>query len=306
MKFVILLTLVMLPFLAHSQGLEEVRKLHFERIGTCDQTIFSDDQYLIVGLPKNSEGRYGVRVDSLLHDSNVYDVHTADRVVESRIRGNILYLLTQTTFEAWNLVTKDVVFSYKTHPRLPVKPKLKEHATGFVLKGDRAILSHGVLGVAVLDMKSGFFVKLLPMITVSNSRDIDLVDADTAILAIDNDDEGAFKGFYVMDLTTNEFVKTINLANPYPTSVRVLDNNRLISVFFNAIWKYDLNASLSATEAKPNRITHRFPGLRAVELYGKVHFDKKYLYACFKQFNLEDDSFSFHTLTYDLEILKLN
>jgi hypothetical protein len=306
MKSLLLITLFSaISVFAQGQPLEEIRKSHFERIGACDQTIYSNDQYLIVGLPKNSQGHYSVRVDSLMQDNSVYDVLASDRVVEARIRDNILYLLTQTTFEAWDLTKRNSIFSYKTHPRLPAQAKLKQRATGFILRGDWAVISHGVLGVAVMDMKSGFFVKLLPMITVSNARDIDLVDADTAILAIDNDAEGAFKGFYLMDLKTNEFMKTISLTNPYPTSVRVLDNNRLMSVFFNAIWKFDLKESLAAKEAKPNRITFRFPGLKAVELYGKVHFDDKYLYACFKKFNLDNDTFSFHTLTYDLDVLKL-
>lgn len=296
--------LLLISSFAHALPKEEIRKAHFERIGTCDQTIYSDEEFLVVGLPKNSQGKYSVRVDSLNSNNEVFDLSANDRVIESRIRNGILYVLTQTTFEGWRLSDKTHLFSYKTHPHLQSNSWGKQKATGFVLRNDWAIISHGTLGASVLDIKSGYFVKLLPMLSVSSARDIDLIDADTAILAIDNDSEFSFKGFYVMDLKTNEFVKQIRLKNPYPTSVRVLDNNRLMSVFFNAIWKFDLTQTLASEEATPNRITFRFPGLRQVELYGKVHFDSKYLYACFRQYH-DDDSITFHTLTYDLDVLKL-
>ena len=76
--------------------------------------------------------------------------------------------------------------------------------------------------------------------------------------------------------------------------------------FFNAIWKFDLNRSVQATEAKPLIRAWQFPGLVLVDMVGKVHFDESNMYSCFKVID-EQTGFTAPTaLTFALQPLKLD
>jgi hypothetical protein len=170
----------------------------------------------------------------------------------------------------------------------------------------KAVISHSTLGFTILDLKSGLVQKLLPMPTISSAQDIAILNADTAIVGVDNDSEATFRGLYLMDLKTFEIVKQIKIDNAFVSSVRVLDN-RLMLGFFNAIWKFELNKTIEATkEPFPTRRAWKFPGLFLVDMKGKVFFDNKYLYACFNTMDAETNEREIRPLAVDLKELKLN
>jgi hypothetical protein len=291
-------------------SLEDIRKSIYEGIGACDQAVFTNDDYFATSLRPVVPGVGHVQIYSLKNPSDVINISTDARVSDIKIEGDTAYILTGITLEAWSLSNKRRLFIYKSHPQASAALNWRERASGFILNsnrnGNQAIISHGVLGVTVLDLATGEFTQLIDMPTVSSAQDIARVDADQAVLAVDNDDEGTFRGMYLLDLKTFQITRQIKIDNAFPSAVRVLDNNRLMMIYFNAVWKFDKTSALSAKEARPLRRAWRFPGLEVVDMQGKVAFDQKHLYACFKTWNSKTDERRQVPLAFDLEKLQLN
>lgn len=303
MKNFIFIILVSLGFqFAQAQtSIEDVRKQIYESQSSCDQAVFTDENYLALSYPN-----YVVRVFSLLDKSLVLEVPTGHRVSDIKIQNDILYVLTGARLVAWEIKNKKPVFGYLTHPNVSDASDWRDKAAGFILKDNKAVIAHGVSGITVLDLANGKFLKVMPMPTISSAQDITFVDANTAALAIDNNDEGQFRGIYLMNLSTFEITKQIKIDNAFPSAVRVLDQNRLMMVYFNAVWKFDLDQVLtSKKEPKPNRRAWQFPGLFIVDMVGKVAFDQKNLYACFKTLDQKTDERKLVPLAIDLKTINL-
>ncbi|MFL5812347.1 MAG: hypothetical protein ACJ763_02120 [Bdellovibrionia bacterium] len=292
---------------ANASSIEDTRKAIFEGVGTCDQAVFTNDQYLAVSLLPFVPNVGHVRVYSLKDPSHVTDISTHSRVTDIKIEGDTAYVLTGWTIEGWSISSGKQLFQYASHPQASPGLNLRERAQGFVLSGKRAVIAHGVLGVTVIDLESGKTIKTLPMPTVSAAQDIALVNADKAVLAIDNNDERQFRGMYLMNLRTLGFTKQIKIDNALPSAVRVLDNDRLMLVYYNAIWKFGKTQALAATkEPRPSRRAWQFPGLNVVDMQGKVAFDQKNLYACFKTWDSQTDERDYKPMAFDLKALQLD
>lgn len=287
--------------------IEETRKAIFESVGTCDQAVFTNDDYMALSLHPLVPNVGHVRVYSLKDPSSVFDISTHSRVADIKIEGDTAYVLTGLTFEGWSISNKKQLFQYVSHPQAAPGLDLRERAQGFIISGKRAVIAHGVLGVSVIDLETGKVIKTLPMPTVSAAQDIALVNANQAVLAIDNNDERQFRGMYLMNLRTLEFTKQIKIDNALPSAVRVLDNDRLMMVYYNAVWKFGKTQALAATkEPKPFRRAWQFPGLEVVDMQGKVAFDKKNLYACFKTWDSQTDERNYKPMAFDLKSLQLD
>lgn len=306
MKYMFALSLLLVGHLALAQTKEEIRKNVYEGLTTCDQAVYTDDDYMASSLPTGVMKTGHIRLINLNDTQDVTDFPAKDRVVDIKIRQGVVYVLTQTAFEAWNIKQKTALFSYPSHPYSKAVPHWRERASGFILNGDHAVISHGILGASVLDIKTGAFIKTIRMPTLSSAQDIAAVNASTAVLAIDNDAEATFRGMYLMDLNSYEFSKQIRVDNAFPSAVRVLDNNRLMLIYFNAVWKFDLNTALKSEEARPNRRTWQYPGVYLVDMVGKVAFDKKNLYACMNLMDEKTGARKVKPMAFDLETLKLN
>ena len=292
----------------------ELRQQAFENLDSCDQAVFMDDQYVVASVNEGgftgrptASGQRGhvVRVVPLLNPVKSMFIEVAERASDVKIENGILYILTSKTFEAWDLKTEKQLYIYLTRPDLSSQLHWRKVASGFVLHQGRAIISHSTLGLSVIDLSSGKFIKLLEMPTKSSAQDIALLNENEAVIAVDNDAEAAFHGIYILDLKTLQISKQINVDNVFPSSVRVLSGNRLMLNFFNAIWKFDLNTAIVAKEAKPNRRAWKFPGLYVVDMVGKVHFDDKNLYSCFKIVDEQTGAQSVKPLAFDLQNLGL-
>ena len=306
LKFVFLLISIFSSSIIYSQDISEIRKKTFEQLKTCDQAIFSDDHYLAVSFPNEATGMGHVHIESLI-DNEIFDLPAKDRIVDIKIQDDKIYLLTLTTIEAWNIKEKNFLFSYPSNPQITKTDSWRKKASGFILKDNKAIISHGTLGFSILELSSGQFQKILPMPTVSSAQDITLLNSETAIVAVDNDDEAAFRGLYLMDLKSLEIVKQIKIDNAFSSSVRILDNNRLMLGFFNAIWKFDLNKTIVATkEPFPTRRAWKFPDLYLTDMKGKVFYDEKYLYGCFNTMDSQTNVRRIKPLATDLHVLKLD
>jgi hypothetical protein len=292
---------------ANAASIEDTRKAIFEGVGTCDQAIFTNDEYMAVSLLPLVANVGHVRVYSLKDANNVTDISTHSRVTDIKIEGDTAYVLTGWTIEGWSISGKKQLFQYASHPQAGPGLDLRERAQGFILSGKQAVIAHGVLGVSIIDLESGKVIKTLPMPTISAAQDIALVNANQAVLAIDNNDEGQFRGMYLMNLRTLEFTKQIKIDNALPSAVRVLDNDRLMMVYYNAIWKFGKTQALAAKkEPKPVRRAWQFPGLNVVDMQGKVAFDQKNLYACFKTWDSQTDVRDNKPMAFDLKSLQLN
>lgn len=300
-----LLVACLLGVVAHGESKEALREKIFTSASSCDKAVYTDENYLIFSLPPGAQGLGYLQVNSLVKTDEVLNLPAADQVEDVKVRDGILYILTGSTLEAWNLADKKQLFTYKTHPRAHKGANWRHKATGFILNEGLAVVSHGSVGISVIDLSNGGFVKLLPMPTVSAAQDIALLNSNVAILAIDNDDQAMFSGFYVMDLKALSIIRTIKVDNVFPSAVRVLDNNRLMMIYFNAVWRFNLTQTLNSKQAQPVSRAFRFPGLGVVDMVGKVAFDKKNLYSCFKDMD-EKGRRTIKPLVFNLESLQLN
>jgi len=302
----VLMNLVTTLAMAQTPAKADLRKQLFEGLKTCDQSVYTNEEYLAVGMPITGIRTGHVKVISLNQPSKVMDFSTSDRVVDIKIQKDSLYILTLTTLEVWSLSQNKNLFVHSSHPYVTVGSSWRQKASGFILKDNLAVISHGTLGFSILDLASGAFVKTLNMPTVSSAQDIDLVNANTAVVAVDNDDEAQFRGMYLMDLQRMEIIKRIPIDNAFPSAVRVLDNNRLMMIYFNAVWKFDLNAALNSSgEPLPSRRSWKFPNLFIVDMRGKVAFDDKNLYACFNNDDAQTGARKIQPLAIDLATIML-
>jgi hypothetical protein len=286
--------------------IEDIRKSVFEGLGACDQAIFTNDEYFAVSLKPLRPGVGHLRVYSLKDSTQVIDLATQSQILDVKIEGDTAYLLSGTTFEAWSLSSQKQLFIYPSHSQAGAGLNWRQRAQGFVLNGGRAIIAHGTLGASVLDLKTGEVVKVLSMPTISSAQDIALVDANRAVLAIDNDAEATFRGMYILNLKTLEFSKQIKVDNAFPQAIRVLNGDRLMLIYSNAVWKFGMTQALaSSKEPKPSRRAWQFPGLEFVNMEGKVAFDKKNLYACFKSWDDQTHQLVYKPMAFDLAALQL-
>lgn len=314
MIFVLILSLELFASFAPAQSLitpgilpwpELSERIHSE-LPSCDQAIYANFEYFAASTNEGGRGR-SVRVSRLHHPDQVGVFQAPARVVDVKVVMDTLYVLTAKTFEAWDIPTQTRRFMYLTHPDLTRSSSWREAASGFILDQERAIISHGVKGLSVIDLKTGKYLKFIEMPTISSATDITRMDQNQALIAVDNDAEGTFRGIYVFDLQALVITKQIAIDNAFSSSIRVLSGNRLMLGFFNAIWKFDLSTVLqSSGEPKPSRRAWKFPGLYAVDIIGKVHFDEKNIYACF---NVLDEATGLkhpQALSFDLATLKLD
>lgn len=280
------------------------RKALYEALPGCDQAVAFDSQYMVASIPSTMQ-KSSVRVMDTQKQKPDFEIQVDGQVIDVKIQNEIVSILTLHSFQRWSLKDHKQIFSSKSHSYSG--GHWRTFATGFILQGTRAIISHGTLGVSVLDLNSGKFEKFLKMPTVSSAEDITLLDENTAILAIDNDDEAAFRGLFLMDLRTLEFTKQIPIDNAFPSAVRVLAHDRLMLVFFNAIWKFDLNEVLTEKRPQPVRRAWKIPGLFITDIVGKVAFDEKYVYGCFQLYSEKTGQpVTRRALALDLASLQLN
>jgi hypothetical protein len=281
MKKLFLLSIVMTfaSSAAFAQDLVQVRKSLFEGFESCGQAVYSDSQWFAASLPNTANGIGHIRVKSLVDSQKSLDLPASDTVVDVKVRDGAVYVLTETTFEGWNLSTAKQLFSFPSHPDVTKSSYWGNKATGFVLSANAAIIAHGNLGLSVIDLTSGRFGKLIPMLSHSSAQDITALDDKTAIVAVDDSSEGQFRGLYLLDLQSLEITKQIAIDNAMPLSVRVLDHHLYVG-YINAIWKFDLEKTLSSKKAEPEQRTWVFPDSNDFDFVGKLYFDEQNVYGC--------------------------
>lgn len=264
-----------------AQNLPEIRKAFFEKLEGCGQAVYSDTNWFVASLPNTANGIGHIRIQSLLDPQKSLDLPANDTVVDVKIRDGQVFVLTETTLEAWDIASAKSLFKYATHPNVGKGSHWNLKATGFVLKGDQALIAHGTLGIEALNLKTGAIDKMIPMLSESSAQDIAFVNDTTAVVAVDDQAEAAFRGLYVLDLNSMTVSKQIPIDNALPYSVRVTPQGLLVG-YINAIWKFDLNQTLNSRgEAQPLHRSFIFPGLANVDIRGKTFYDETYMYSCF-------------------------
>lgn len=308
MKHVLLLLSLTVCLPAMATSLSDLRKSAYEKLPSCGMAIDSNDQWLVSSLADRGSHQGLVRVVSLTGQQG-FDAPADDTVVDVKIADGKVYILTETTFEAWDLKTQKHLYSYTSHPEVGTGSKWSKKATGFVFRAGKVLITHGVMGFSLLNTETGVVEKTMTLPTVSSAQDITLLEPKTALVAVDNADEGEFRGLYVLDLSSLTITKQIKIDNAMPLSLRALPGNRLMMGYINAIWKFDLQAALKGKEAAPNRRSWKFPGLFDVDLRGKVFYDDTNMYSCFGVFHDMNGGYVSRKptpLAFKLEDLKLN
>ncbi|QDK38702.1 hypothetical protein [Bdellovibrio sp. NC01] len=308
MKYLLLFPALFLCGLAHAENISDLRKAAYENLSSCGQAVTSDDSFLAASLSDIGphQGRWAL-VNLQTKEQSLFPAN--DTIVDIKLQDGKAFILTETTFEAWDLKNKTQLYSYASHPEVGTGSKWSKKATGFVFRAGKALIAHGVLGFSLLNPETGVVEKTIALPTVSSAQDITLIEEKKALVAVDNADEAEFRGLYVLDLSSLDIVKQIKIDNAYPLSIRSLPGNRLMIGYLNAIWKFDLAAALKGQEANPNRRSWKFPGLFDVDMRGKVFYDNDNLYSCFGVF--QDGSGAITSrkntpLAFKLSDLKLN
>lgn len=283
MKYLLLIPALFISCLAQAENISDSRKAAYESLPGCGLAVTSDETFLAASLPDKGphQGAWAL-VNLQTKEQTLFPAN--DTIVDIKLQNGTAFVLTETTFEAWNLKSKKQLYSYASHPEVGTGSKWSKKATGFVFRAGKALITHGVLGFSLLNLETGDVEKTIALPTVSSAQDITLIEEKKALVAVDNADEAEFRGLYVLDLSTLDIVKQIKIDNAYPLSIRALPGNRLMIGYLNAIWKFDLAAALKGNEANPNRRSWKFPGLFDVDMRGKVFYDNDNLYSCFGVF----------------------
>lgn len=315
MKYLVLISIIIsssLGFAAaasESPNISQTRKLIFEKMESCGQAVFSDENWFVASLADLANGQGKLRITSLKNLEQSYDLTTDDTIVDVKIKDTKLYALTETTVEAWELNTWKHLFSAPSHPDVSKNSKWSKKATGFIFRDNKLLITHGVMGFSLFNPTTQQVEKTISLPTISSAQDITLINPEMALVAVDNADEAEFRGLYVLNLSTLDIVKQIKIDNAYPLSIRTLGKNSLLIGYISTIWKFDLSAALKGQEALPNRRTWKFPGLFDVDLRGKIFYDAQNMYSCFGVFQNDAGSMIARkptALAFPLLDLKLN
>lgn len=247
--------------------------------GRCDQAVFSDENYFAATTSMDGQT---VRVASL-HGTDEKTFSFPSRVHDLKILGQTLYVLTGDELHVLDIPSADKISTRKTRPNANLSD-WRQTATGFVMldRGQRALISHGVLGLSLLDVMSGQ-TRMVALPKVTSAQDLAILDNDHVLVAVDNDTDAAFsfRGIFVVDLNTWKVSHEMRIDNAFPQSVRVLPGDRLMLGFLNSIWRFDLAKALKDKSPTPSRRNWKFPGLSNTDITGKVHFDDSRVFGCF-------------------------
>lgn len=283
----VLLLLVGQVALAQSQpsSLSTARKTFYQNLESCGQAVWSDANWMVASLNNTANGLGHIRLQSLTDSLKSLDLPAADTVVDVKVQGDTVYVLTETTLEAWSISKATQVFQVPSMAGITKAMPWYDKANGFILSHGRAVIAHGSRGLSIIDLSSRAQAKVIPMPTISSAQDIDALNDSTAVIAVDNASDGEFRGIYVFDLGTLQITKQIKIDNAYPLSIRALPNNILRISYINGVWQFDLQTALSRKEAYPAIRIWQFPGVDDVDMRGKVFYDDSNMYSCFSWVN---------------------
>ncbi len=272
----------------------ETRRALVESETQCSNFVRYDDDFVYLGfgpyrsgfdIPrKPTWGRLVVR-----GGEQRYELTAQDAVVDVYRRSDVLWVLSYSGLEKWDLTSGQKLRVFDSHPN-PERAGLHEHATALVPWGDYLFISHGRRGVVRFDLKSERFDKWLALndqqaplesmaTGIARSQDKIYVVMDNFSL-VNPGEKTAFRGIVTIDPTRFRVTKRQDILDPGATSISIQGNTLLVG-FYGIFWKYSLETLNREAAPEPDLRFWNFP-LEGVTM-GKPILDETYFYSCFSQ-----------------------
>lgn len=284
------LMLVALLFAGQVQAAadSELVKRTLEAQTTCGRVVRFDERNLYQGFGRQRDVPGKVRVTELGATESI-ELVTTGAVMGIVNDGDVMYVLTPTLIEEWDLPTRERKGEYPTYALSGAFDR-GETAQSFARHGDMLIIAHGRLGVSFFDLKTKRLTnqfRLIPQQLPLQSQAMGVtVQGDHAYVVMDNyhlvrPGEGpqAFRGIVVIHMPTQKVLSELDGMDPGVDQAISDGENLIVSFRGMPIWKYTL-ASL-----RGNKLPE--PALRLWKFPMKGHptgspaMDAKYYYTCY-------------------------
>lgn len=278
----------------------------YSALSTCGEAIFVDQNWIITNQFNHPSLIQVLKKDSVTDSLFDFILNAKETVVDLKVNENYLIVLTRTQIQKWNLKEQKMVSSFKTYPNISSQWHPRELASGFVIIGNKAIITHGISGISVVNLINGSIEKVQPMYTISSAQDIDKLNDSEIIVAVDNNDSREFRGVYILDINSLSLKRKVFIDNALPLSIRVLDQNRVLIGYLNSIWRFDTSEILNNNSPKPVRRAWKFPKVAVASFFGKTAFFENKMYACFAGLNNLTQSPQYLPTVIELKDVKLD
>ncbi len=274
---------------------EEDLKSIFETQGECGNAIRFDDDYAYIGFGayRNSldnprkpiVGR--VKLVSLV-DSSQRNLRTRDSAIDFISYKGLLYILTYTSIEVWDLSNMEKVDEIETYSG--VSPfYYKENPEAFTRYKNFIIVAHGRLGVSYINIDTRKIVhqeRLIrsqaPMESMATGVQ---VIGDEVFISMDNftlqsrtTGEVAFRGIVVADAHSFKVKRELAGLDPGSSDLMSFEDDLVVSFNGMPIWRYDTKKMSGDELPHPFRMW-KFPVRGHPK--GKGVFTPKYFYTCY-------------------------
>lgn len=274
---------------------EQVRSA-VEALSTCGELLRWDLNYVYTSSHSEKPFLNGSRTKGLsslliksIDNHKEFRIEALDRIIDVVPTGNILFLLTPSAIEEWEVVTLQRI---AVHPLRSFASSLRieEEPQAFALYGNKLVIAHGLLGVSFFDLRRKIISRVLPVvqrqkplasvvngIAVSGNHAFAVIDSHTLV---NPGQRGAFKGIVVIDLQSEKVISELDGMDPGAESVVADSNVAIVSFYGQPLWKYSISALQTAqTLPSPLKRFWRFPN--PGRQIGKASLDQKYYYTCF-------------------------
>lgn len=269
-QILVIISLFFAQFL-FAQNAPELRKQILEGKTDCNGSVYSSDQYAYYA------NKSILKVWDLNTGKNISEINMFSPITSIKTNKNKLFVLTENHLEIWDLAGQQQIISLSTHPSAQAPFNFYEQPRGMDISDSKIYIAHGLYGITVIDQNTNSFAASIPV--KSTVRDIAIIN-DKAVVVIDNNTEGGFHGFAMLNLNTNQIVRYSEFENVFPESVSILGDTLLVG-FFSTIWKYKTTDVFNNTKPEVLSRVYNFPaGFGSI--VDKAYYDEKNMYACYE------------------------
>lgn len=245
----------------------ELRKQVLEGKTDCNGSVSSSEQYAYYA------NRNNLKVLEISTGKEISNIDAYYPITSIKTYGDQLFILTEYHLEVRDLAGKkqDKILSWKTNFSYYEQPR------GMDITESKIYIAHGIHGIDVIDRNTYNQVSTISVKSVA--RDI-AIHNDKAVVVLDNNTEGGFHGFAIVDLNSNQVTQYKEFENVFPESVSILGDTLLVG-FFSTIWKYRTDDVFTQSSPKVVSRVYNFPAGFGT-IIDKAFYDEKNMYACYE------------------------
>lgn len=248
----------------------------------CSSFVHLNEQYVFMGSSPTQ-----LRLISR-NDGSVINFNVGGFLIDAVIENTNLYALTSSGLEIWDLQTQTRQAQFATQ-QLGRRMENGERPTGFVISKGRAFVTHGRLGVMVVDLKTQKVVSQI-LLAQNQSPKESMATAvlainETAYILMDNftlsHDTPAFRGLIALNLDSHQVTAEMGELDPGADALATDGKKLFISYGGIPIWKLSM-VGLGSSSQLP-RVERRLGQLAGLEGHptGIPSVDETNYYTCF-------------------------